>query len=200
MRKRIADVGVDEQGLNAFLGLLADAVACREEIPLGAHKRVGAHVERFAQALRLDPEAQSVLERGAILRDIGKIAIPNEILLKKSVLDYDEWTMLQAHPRLGADLLTERGICADVAEVVRHHHECWDGDGYPDHLEKDAIPYLARILKIVDVYCAMPSPRLYREGQSSHEEAVAHFVSERGKHYDPMLIDVFIDAAVGQKD
>ncbi len=188
-------IGLEQAGI---LQLLADAIDCREGIALGASERVRAHAARFAQALRLSADEQLVLERGALLRDIGKLKVPNEVLLKRSVLSYDEWLLLQAHSALGAELLLERGLAGDVIEIVHHHHECYDGDGYPDHLEKEAIPYLARVMKILDVYCAMTSPRHYRANQSSHKDAVTYLKSEQGKHFDPELIEVFIASEVGE--
>ncbi len=185
-------------GQEALLGLLADAIACRENIPLGASERVRQHAARFAQALGLDPETQLTLERGALLRDIGKLKIPNDVLLKKSVLSYDDWLLLQAHTKLGAELLEERRVFTDILDIVHYHHECYDGDGYPGNLEGGDIPRLARIMKIIDVYCAMTSPRHYRESQPSHDDAIEYLKSERGKHYDPKLLDVFLEAEVGQ--
>ena len=179
---------------NAALNVIADAVACREGIPLGDSGRVCEHASAFAKALGLSAEEQSVFERAALLRDIGKIRIPNDILLKKSVLDYDEWTMLKTHSRLGAELLLERGMCTDVVEIVEFHHECYDGDGYPDHLERDEIPYLARAMRIVDVYCAMTSPRHYRKSQYSVKEAQEYLESESSKHFDPNLLKAFLAA------
>ncbi len=186
--------GAEPEGL---LVLLADAVACREGIPEGSSERVRCHASRFARALGLSMEDQFSLERAALLRDIGKIRIPNDILLKKSVLDYDEWTLLHSHAALGAELLAERGLFCDVLDAVRYHHECYDGTGYPEHLEKDAIPLPARIMKILDVYCAMTSPRHYRPTSYTHEDAVVHLNNERGKHFDPRLVDVFIEAGIG---
>ena len=188
-------VGAEQEQL---LKLIADAVAVREGIPLGDAERVRDHAARFAQALGLDADAQLTLERAALLRDVGKLRIPNEILLNKSVLDYDQWRLLKSHSKLGAELLLDRNVCTDVTEVVRYHHECYDGDGYPEHLEGEDIPYAARIMKILDVYCAMTSPRLYRSTTSSREEALEHLAEERGKHFDPHLIDVFLDARIGK--
>lgn len=188
-------IGAEHEGL---LNLLACAIDCREGITSGASERVRDHAARFAQALNLSQDEQLILERGALLRDIGKIKVPNEVLLKHGVLTYDEWLMLQAHSTLGAELLRERELCQDVLEIVQYHHECYDGDGYPEHLEKDAIPYFARIMKILDVYCAMTAPRHYRAHQSSHKDALLFLNSERGKHFDPELIDVFMASEIGQ--
>jgi putative two-component system response regulator len=95
-------------------------------------------------------------------------------------------------------MVAETDALKDTAEVILTHHECYDGTGYPKGLEKDAIPRLGRIMKILDVYCAMTSPRHYREGHATHEEAVEHLKSERGKHFDPELIDVFLEKDIGR--
>ena len=198
MVKRHAAAGNSSEISEALLVLLSDAIGCREGIPLGASERVRAHAARFAVALGLSEEEQCVLERGAFLRDIGKLKIDNDVLLKKSVLSYDDWLLLQRHTHLGVELLEERGVCTDILDIVRYHHECFDGDGYPDQIEGDAIPYLARVMKIVDVYCAMTSPRHYRETHTIHEGALAYLKSEREKHYDVALLDVFLEAEVAQ--
>ena len=181
-----------------LLTLLCKAIDCREGMLLDNSTRVLEHATRFAQALALSPGDQLLLERGALVRDIGKIMVPNDTLLKSSPLTYDEWALIHQHPHLGAKLILETGALKDTADIVRNHHECYDGDGYPDGLEGEAIPYLARIMKILDVYCAMTSPRHYRKGHASHKEAVEHLRNERGKHFDPDLVDVFVKAKVGR--
>jgi len=182
----------------AVLVFLADAIDAREGLLPGSAKRLMEHARRFAQALGLTQDDRSAFVRGAILHDIGKLRISNEVLLKKSVLDYDDWLLLRDHPKLGADLLVEAGIHTDTLDVVRHHHECFDGTGYPGGLEGEAIPYLARAMKIVDVYCAMTSPRHYRTQVHSHDTVIANFREESGKHYDPELVDAFIAEKVGK--
>ena len=178
--------------------LLADAVDAREGLLPGSAERLRQHAERFARALQLSADEQLTLERGALLHDIGKIRIANDVLLKKSVLTYDEWILLQQHTTLGADLLLDLNFATDTADILRSHHECWDGDGYPQHLERNDIPLLARVVKIIDVYCAMTSPRTYRKSFSTHEQAVDHLRSERGKHFDPGLLDTFLDGGVAR--
>ncbi len=181
-----------------MLQLLAQSLDCREGLAANSSRRVQDIAARFGQALGCTRDQQLTLERGALVRDIGKIKIPNEVLLKEGVLTYDEWVMLQQHPVAGADLL-QPGSLQDTTDIVRYHHECFDGDGYPEGLAGDRIPLLARIIKIVDVYCAMTSPRHYRNGLSSHDEALDHLTSERGKHYDPELLDVFIENNVADE-
>ncbi|HIJ65284.1 MAG TPA: HD domain-containing protein [Candidatus Hydrogenedentes bacterium] len=181
-----------------LLELLAEAIDCREAFTPGNSLRVRDHATRFARALGLSPSDQLTLERAALVRDIGKLRVPNEILLKDGLLTYDEWATLHTHTALGAALLEETGALKDTAEIVHWHHECYDGTGYPDGLEGDQIPYLARAMKILDVYCAMTSPRRYRAGLSSHREAEDHLRSEAGGHFDPDLVKTFLDANVGE--
>jgi putative nucleotidyltransferase with HDIG domain len=181
-----------------ILNLLADSVDCREGIPAGSSNRLRDHAARFATVLGLSAGEKMTLERGALLHDIGKIRISNDVLLKNTVLSYDEWILLQQHTVIGAELLKNLACFTDVVDIVRSHHECFDGTGYPDKLEGEAIPLQARIMKIIDVYCAMTSPRHYRSTHCTHDEAVQYLESERGKHYDPELVDVFLKKKVGQ--
>ncbi len=181
----------------ATLGLLSEAIDCREGLVQGSSMRLVEHAGRFAGGLGLGAEDKLALERAALLRDIGKLRILNEVLLKPDLLSYDEWAVIQRHPHFGADLVAEIEGFQDIEAVIRCHHESYDGDGYPERLEGEQIPFLARALKILDVYCAMTSPRHYRTGTASHKEAVAHIRAERGKHFDPELANVFLDAKIG---
>ncbi len=178
--------------------LLAEAVDCREGRVQGSAKRLQDHAVRFGQALDLDADEISALARGALLIDVGKIQLSNDVLMKKSVLSYDDWLLLQAHTTMGADMLVAHGIHTDVVEIVRYHHECWNGEGYPEGLEKDAVPKLALMMKILDVYCAMTSPRHYRSSHATHDDAVAHLLEERGERFNAELVDAFIAHKIGQ--
>lgn len=176
--------------------LLADAVDCREGIPLGSGERIREHATRFAKVVGLSAGDQLALEIAAYLRAVGKTRISNELLLKKSVLDYDEWMELKKHPLLGAELLRELGVDASVVEIVQFHQECYDGTGYPEGRQKEEIPRLAHMLKICVTYCVMTSPRHYRSKSASHDDALRELREERGKHFDPKLIDAFLDGNV----
>jgi len=181
-----------------LLYLLADVVDSQEGVAAGSSKRVQEHAARFAAVLGLPPEDHLALTRAALLRGIGMLKVPVDVRFKKEMLTYDEWALLQAHPKLGADMVATMDALKDTAPVIRTHHECYDGTGYPDGLEGEHIPRLGRMMKILDVYCAMTSPRHYREGHATHEQAVKHLKSERGKHFDPELVDVFVENGVGQ--
>lgn len=181
-----------------LLLLLGTAIEAREQHIPGAVERLVQHAERFAKALGLDPEQRSTLERGSLVHDIGKLQVSSEVLLKKTVLTYDEWTLLQRHTHLGGDILKTIEPLQDTEVIARTHHECFDGTGYPEGLEGEEIPLLGRIMKILDVYCAMTSPRHYRQGKSSHEDALEFLQKEKGNHFDPELVQVFIDSNVGE--
>lgn len=183
-----------------LLYLLADAIDCREDKTPGSSHRLQQHATRFARALGLNNDERSALERASLVHDLGKLKIPNGVLLKVSGLTYDEWTLLQQHTTIGADMVREMDSFRDLEDIVRCHHECFDGDGYPNALEGGGIPYLARVMKIMDVYCAMTSPRIYREGHATHKEALAHLREEQGKHFDPDLTDAFIAGKIGKME
>lgn len=194
----LALAGEQAAAHDTLLVLLAEAVDSREGLVKGSSERMRDHATRFAKALKLSDDEQYALERGALLHDIGKILLTNDVLMKKAVLSYDDWILLQAHTTMGVDLLQENKIHGDILDIVRYHHECWNGEGYPERLEKKDIPLLARIMKIIDVYCSMTSPRHYRSSHATHEAAVEHLKAERGERFDPELIDVFLKAEVGQ--
>lgn len=179
-----------------LLLLLAQAIDCREEFQPGSSLRVWEHAVRFGEALGLSSDDRLTLERGALVRDIGKLRIPNEILLKDAILTYDEWEAIRQHPAQGAAMVREMDVLADTAEVVHYHHECFDGSGYPEGLEGDAIPPLARAMKILDVYCAMTSRRHYRPGLSSTREALEHLQAEAGTRFDPEMVRIFVERVV----
>lgn len=175
-----------------LLLLVAEAIDAREGIPLANASRVKDTAERFGGAMGLDGETLGVFVRGALLHDIGKLELSNGVLLTNAMLTHDEWETLRAHTIKGEALVSAMPGLADVAPIVRAHHECWDGTGYPDRLEGEDVPLLARAMKIVDVYCSMTGPRHYRTGMASSENAFAHIEEESGKHFDPALASLFL--------
>lgn len=177
---------------DALFYLISDTIDAREGIPLGSAQRMVKLAKEIGKVLELTPNQLWILEHACVLRDIGKLRISNDILLKKTVLTYDEWVLLKSHAHIGANILKEWNIFPELSEVIASHHECYDGDGYPEGLEGEQIPFLSRILKVLDVYCAMTSRRNYRTGVASHEEALEYLLEERGKHFDPQIIDAFM--------
>lgn len=156
----------------------------------------------LAQALNLSDEFIEDIRKGAAIHDIGKIAIPDAILLKKGPLTDEEWVIMKTHPVVGADILGGIEIYKkNVVPLVRHEHEHWDGGGYPDGLSGEAIPLGARIIAVADVYSALTTPREYRPAQGkplkyAHLEACEILKDMAGKVLDPNLVEVFINKVV----
>ena len=160
----------------------------------------GRHVIRmslYAQQLALAAGCSAAwaedLLHAAPMHDIGKIGIPDAVLLKPGPLDAPEWEVMRTHPHIGAEIIGNHG--AHMLQLARSialaHHEKWDGSGYPGQLAGEAIPLEARICAIVDVFDALTSTRPYKKPWST-EDAVAHIQSQAGKHFEPRLVDLFV--------
>jgi len=152
---------------------------------------------RFAAAL--DDHSIALMARSAPLHDIGKVGIPDRVLLKPGRLTADEWVVMQTHARMGADAIAkaesdaERPVkfLAYAKQIAMHHHERWDGTGYPDRLAGDEIPLPARLMALADVFDALISRRVYKPPMD-FEQARTVIVEERGTHFDPDVVDAFI--------
>lgn len=131
------------------------------------------------------------IRRGAILHDIGKVAIPDHILFKPGPLADDEWNIMRRHPGIAVDLLSSISYLAQALEIPHWHHEKWDGSGYPDHLSGEAIPFSARLFALVDVYDALTSNRPYRTAWSK-QKTLQYIEGESGRHFDPTIVPKFI--------
>jgi HD-GYP domain-containing protein (c-di-GMP phosphodiesterase class II) len=132
------------------------------------------------------------IRRGAILHDIGKVAIPDRILFKPGPLADDEWKIMRRHPSIAVDLLSSVSYLAPALEIPHWHHEKWDGTGYPDRLRGEAIPFSARLFSLVDVYDALTSHRPYRSAWSKRD-TLQYIQSQSGKHFDPAIVPKFMN-------
>jgi len=155
----------------------------------------GRHSARMAElcleigaALGLSKERLNTLELAAHIHDVGKIAMPDHIFTKPGKLSEDEWADILKHPAMGADFLAGIDELAEVASIVRHHHEHLDGSGYPDGLKGEAIPYLARILSVADAFEAMTSERPYRK-PIAWEEALVELRANAGTQFDSEVVE-----------
>jgi putative nucleotidyltransferase with HDIG domain len=153
-------------------------------------------VQRFAVTLAReagvrDERLLSAIESAALLHDIGKLAIPDRLLHKPGPLTPDEYEQVKQHAIIGADILSAIAFPYALTLIVRHHHENWDGTGYPDQLRGEAIPVGARVLSVVDCYDALTSDRPYRAALS-HGSALAMIHERRGTVYDPAIVDAFL--------
>ena len=140
-----------------------------------------------------NPEQRRNLEFGALLHDVGKIAIPKEIINKPGKLDPQEWEIINTHTVEGQKVLDRvGGFMHEVGLIVRSHHERWDGRGYPDGLSGEAIPLEARIISCCDTWNAMRTDRSYRRALS-HEVARAELVANAGHQFDPRIVTAFLE-------
>jgi putative nucleotidyltransferase with HDIG domain len=145
-----------------------------------------------ADALGLDPERRRNLEFGAMLHDVGKITIPKEIINKPGKLDPHEWEIIKSHPAEGQRMLGRvGGFMTEVGEIVRAHHERWDGGGYPDGLAGEAIPLEARIITCCDSWSAMRTDRPYRDAMS-YEAATEQMIVNTGSQFDPAIVGAML--------
>ena len=131
------------------------------------------------------------VRRGAILHDIGKVAIPDRILFKPGPLTEDEWKIMRQHPGIAVDLLSSVSYLAPALTIPHWHHEKWDGSGYPDQLRGREIPFSARLFALVDVFDALTSHRSYRSAWT-REETLHYIESQSGRHFDPALVPEFV--------
>jgi putative nucleotidyltransferase with HDIG domain len=145
----------------------------------------------LAKCLGLEEPDLSHIRRGAMLHDIGKMAIPDRIMLKKKKLNDEEWAFMRRHPILGFEMLSEIEYLRPAIDILLCHHEKWNGEGYPFGLSREQIPLYARIFTVADVWDAMVSERVYHNGHSI-EHAAEYLRSEAGKHFDPVIVDIFL--------
>jgi putative two-component system response regulator len=173
---------------------LASASKHRDEETGGHIRRLALYAECMAEELGWDQQRQSNLRLAAMMHDVGKIGIPDDILLKPGDLTDDEFETMQDHTVIGAELMEGSDIeLLGLAETVaRYHHEQWDGSGYPEGLSGDSIPEPARIVAVVDVYDALVHDRVYRDAMP--ENKVLDIIREdSGSHFEPRMVDCFFE-------
>ncbi|MGH2927747.1 MAG: HD-GYP domain-containing protein, partial [Solirubrobacteraceae bacterium] len=173
--------------------LLGDVISADDGYTGEHSEGVVALALAVGDALGLDAERRRNLEFGAMLHDVGKIAVPKEIINKPGKLDPHEWEIVKTHPAEGERMLQRvGGFMVQVGQIVRHHHERWDGQGYPDGLAGDAIPLESRIITCCDSWSAMRTDRAYRAAMS-HEAALAQIVENSGSQFDPGVVRALLD-------
>ncbi len=177
----------------SYVGIVAtliEAVEAKDRFNRGHSRRVAQLATSFAERIGLSVGERELLETAATLHDIGKIGIPEEILNKPGRLTPEEFEIIKSHPVIGEQILKPLDFLSDARTIVRHHHERWDGGGYPDGLAGDEIPRPAALLAIVDSYDAMTSTRPYREGMTQ-AKARAILDDGAGVQWDPELVQQF---------
>jgi putative two-component system response regulator len=177
----------------ALITTLALTIEARDPYTLGHCDRLSRYAVALGEALGLDREMLRALRLGGYLHDLGKIAVPDGILLKPGPLDPIEQERIRAHPGAGSDLVLGLHSLELVRPIMRHHHEKWDGSGYPDGLKGEAIPLGARIISVVDVFDALHTDRPYKAALP-RSEAVSLLLRETDAGYwDPRVVDTFLD-------
>jgi cyclic di-GMP phosphodiesterase len=174
----------------ATVKALAAAVEAKDDYTGGHIQRVHDLGLLLARTVAPDEAADAQLAFGFLLHDIGKLAIPDAVLNKPDELDEHEWELMREHPDHGARILAQVPFLNRALDVVRHHHERWDGAGYPDGLVGEEIPLWARIFAVVDTVDAITSDRPYRAGRSL-DEALDELSAASGRQFDPVCVEAF---------
>ncbi len=169
---------------------LAATVDAKDHYTYGHSKKVSDYAVALAEALGLSKDVIDTIRAAGLLHDVGKIAVPDSTLNKKGALNDEEWELIRAHPKLGIEILRHIIDLVNCIPVILHHHERYDGSGYPTSLKGDNIPLESRILAIADAFDAITSPRPYRK-QLSIQEALNELKRCAGTQFDPKLVDVF---------
>jgi diguanylate cyclase (GGDEF)-like protein len=188
--KRIG-AGSDRAARYRAAASLAKAVDARDEYTGSHSARVSEIAARIATRLGLETEEIELIRLATSLHDLGKLSIPEEILLKPDALNEAERLVLERHPRIGFQMLESLGV-EPIADWVLHHHERWDGNGYPDRLRGEEIPLASRIIFVADAYDAMTSDRVYRR-RLTDEEALSELVRCAGTQFDPSTVAAFME-------
>jgi putative nucleotidyltransferase with HDIG domain len=182
----------------AALEALSATVDARDTYTAGHSRRVAASATVIAQELGLSGHELVVVDQAALLHDIGKIGVPDAVLLKEGPLTAAEWVVMRSHPEEGARIIERLGYLDDVVPGIRYHHERMDGRGYPDGLLGDKIPLAARIIHVADALDAMTTKRLYRE-ERSFEEALEEIRSGRGTDFCSLCVDALERAVAAHR-
>ena len=188
---RLAHATAEVAGAHGVIAALANAVEAKYATTEQHCQRLAGLAHELGMKAGLEPAALKGLVFGALLHDIGKIGISDAILTKPAPLTPEEWRAMRLHPIIGERICEPLATASQFAPIVRHHHERWDGGGYPDGLRAEAIPVGARIVGLVDAYDAIIHDRPYRPARDIHS-AMAEIRREAGGQFDPELVRLFL--------
>ena len=181
-----------EQAYLDMIQTLRYTVEAKDSYTRGHSDRVSEYSVLIGEKLGLSEEQIKTLRIGGLFHDIGKIGIPDSILLKPAKLTDDEYSQIKNHPSIGAHILGNATIFKEIIPIVKHHHEKYDGNGYPSRLKGEEIPYMARIAAVADTFDAMTSRRSYR-GPIDIEHVKEEIKRCEGTQFDPQIAEVFLD-------
>jgi putative nucleotidyltransferase with HDIG domain len=174
------------------IGALAGAVDARDQYTANHSQRVKEIAVDIGRVMRLPDADLEALEWGGLLHDIGKIGVPDSVLLKQDRLSKDERIQMNRHPTIGANIVAKVERLAPELPIIRHHHEWYNGSGYPDRLVGDEIPRLARVLHVADAFEAMIAQRPYRMRPLTTQQAIDELRKYSGIQFDPVVVDAFM--------
>jgi response regulator RpfG family c-di-GMP phosphodiesterase len=174
-----------------MLEVLAETIEAKDLFMLGHARRTTYYAGLLADRLCLAAEQREQVRISAFLHDVGKVGVPEEVLAKPGPLDPEELDVVQAHAEVGARIVQPLGIAGGVAPAIRHHHERWDGQGYPDGLRGEDIPFTSRIIQLADVFDAMTSDRPHRRAKG-RERTLLEIREVAGTQFDPELAKEFV--------
>lgn len=189
-RKQLTDRLLDAETVLLALGRMVEA---RDANTRDHCERLSHAGVVFGKALGLTQDELEALRHGGVLHDIGKLGIPDSILLKKGELDAEEWRIMQQHTVIGAALCSPLRTMQRTADIARSHHEKWNGTGYPDGLRGEEIPLVVRVFQIIDIFDALSSERHYKPA-FSHDKVIEIMEQETAAGFwDPQLMDIFLN-------
>lgn len=194
-----ADIEEKDGELIASIKTLIIVINAKDRYTYGHSERVVLYSRLLADKLKLKEKDKKKLIYGAYMHDIGKINVSKEVLIKKMPLNDEEWNLLKLHPQDGADIIRPVKALEDIIPIILHHHERYNGTGYPDKLKGDEIPYLARVLSVVDSFDAMTSNRPYNM-RKNYDEAIEEIRRCSGTQFDPEIAEKFIEVIEENKD
>ena len=179
-------------GYEAVIERLCGAVGIHDEINDRETQRLSRLASILVRQMRVPTEQVKIVEQAAALRDVGKQGVAQQVLDKREAFDERDWAEMKRHPEIGYQLLKEVSFLSEVADVVRAHHERYDGQGYPHRLRGESIPLGARILSVLEAFVAMTSSRSYRKTRTP-EDAMQEILRNAGTQFDPEVVRAFSD-------
>ncbi len=194
IKKMMDDIGRSKESLAEMMLVLVRTLEERDEYTRGHSERVAKLAVAIGKELRLSKKELERLERGALLHDIGKIGIRDELLYKPGDFTPEERARMNQHPEKGHFIVLNSHLLWDIIPAIRNHHENYDGSGYPDGLKGEAIPLEARIVSLSDYFDALVTKRPYKEPLSK-QESIAYVKSMTGKKFDPKVAAAFLKVA-----
>ena len=185
---------IKQEVLVKLLIPLMRALDAKDNYTLEHTQNVAALSMKIAEKLNLNNKEKILLQISAYFHDIGKIGMPDNILQKSGALEEEEFNQIKSHPVIGSEIIGEIEELRAVAKIIRHHHERYDGNGYPDRLAGEEIPYFSRILTVADVYDALTSKRVYKN-ELSKQFVLGEMKKNSGIQFDPAILEVFLEIA-----